>query len=407
MIWSIAWRNVWRNKLRSLIVILAVTLGLYGVLFLIALSNGMVEQKISDAIHNEISHIQLHTPEFMQDNSLKYPINNATAIVDSIRRIQGVVAVTSRVKTAAMASTAATGAGVIVNGIDPQEEMKVTRIYQFINEGTYFEKESRTPLILISKKLASKLKAKTGSKIVVTVQNTSGDLTYGLFRVTGIYKTSNDIFDEPNVFVKRTDLEALTDFDSGETTEIAVLLGKSGDTDAIASQVKQLRPELNVLSWGELSPMLKIMSSIMDTYSYFLLGIILAAMAFGIVNTMLMSILERTRELGMLMAVGMNRRRLFTMIMLETIFLALVGTVVGVGISVLTVQLTAEHGINFTAWAKGFESLGYSALVYPTLYTSFYFGMTALVIITAILSSLYPARKALSLNPAEAVRQET
>ena len=406
MLISIAWRNIWRNKLRSMVVILAVTLGLFGTLFMIALSNGMVEQKISESIHNEISHIQIHNPQFLQDNSLKYSIHNADSIVAIVAKVQGVKGVTSRIKTTAMASTATTGTGVIVNGIDPYSEKQVTEISRLLIDGSYFEKESRTPRILISQKLAGKLKARDGSKIVMTIVNVDGELVYGLFRVIGIYKTSNAMFDEPNIFVLKSDLAILTGYDQRNATEIAVLMDKTEDTNPAVAELEKTLPGLSILPWHVLEPTLNMMSSMMDQFSYFLLGIILAAMAFGIVNTMLMSILERTRELGMLMAVGMNRRKIFIMIMMETIFLAIVGTIVGVTISYTTVAATAKHGINFAAWAEGFEALGYSALIYPTLYASFYVGLGIMVIITAILASIYPARKALRLNPAEAVRHE-
>jgi len=107
------------------------------------------------------------------------------------------------------------------------------------------------------------------------------------------------------------------------------------------------------------------------------------------------------------MAVGMRRRRVFIMIMLETIFLSLTGGLLGMIISVVTIRLTSIKGINFAAWAEGFEAMGYSAHVYPSLYTSIYVGLTILVIITGLLSSIYPARKALKYKPAEAVRADT
>jgi len=156
----------------------------------------------------------------------------------------------------------------------------------------------------------------------------------------------------------------------------------------------------------EIRPFLLGLSSMMDQFSVMLLVIILIALAFGIINTMLMVILERKRELGMLMAVGLGKKSLFMMIMLETIFLTLAGTVIGVIISVTLIETTGINGINFAAYAEGFESYGYNAHVYPSLYLSFYIMLTVLVIITAIVSSVFPARKALKLNPAEAVRED-
>lgn len=406
MIWSIAWRNIWRNKLRSLVVILAVMLGLFGILFMIALSNGMVEQKIDASIHNEISHIQLHLPEFMQDQSLSFSMDSIHRMEAEIAAIPCVKAVSSRIKAMAMASTAATGAGVMINAIDPEKEKNVTKIYQFITEGDYFETVGKSAPIVISKKLSTKLKAKIGSKIVITIQHASGELAYGLFRVSGIFKTSNTIYDEPNIFVKKDDLITLTGYDPSKASEIAILLDNVDNTDIIKSNLKSRYPALSVLSWKELEPILMALSSMMDQMAYFLLIIILIAMAFGIINTMMMAVLERTRELGMLMAVGMNKRKVFLMIMLETIFLSLVGTFAGIAFSAVTIQYTGLKGINFAAWAEGYEAFGYSALVYPALYLDFYIGMTVLVIITAIISSIFPARKALRYNPAAAIRED-
>jgi len=406
MIWSIAWRNIWRNKLRSLIVILAVTLGLFGTIFITALSNGMVEQKIDAAIQNEISHIQIHHPEFMLNNSLDYYIPEADEVLKQISSIEQVENVSSRIKLSAMASTAASGAGIIINGIDPETESTISEIDNSIINGGYFDKPSKSSRILISQKLAEKLKARVGSKIVITTQSTDDELTYGLFRVTGIYKTSNMMFDEPNVFIEKDAISELLSFNENNATEIAVLLKDTKYTDEITDQIAKMYPQDSVMSWKTLQPFLLGLSSMMDQFSYMLLVIILIAMAFGIINTMLMVILERTRELGVLMAVGMNRIRIFSMIMLETIFLSLVGTVVGIAISVSVVELTSSQGINFAAVAEGFESMGYSALVYPIVYTEFYFAITIMVIITAILSSVYPARKALRLNPAETTRED-
>jgi ABC-type lipoprotein release transport system permease subunit len=388
------------------VVILAITIGLFGTLFTIALTNGMVEQKIDASIHNELSHIQIHNPGFIQDVSLEFSIDSAGRKETEIAAMPGVKAVSSRLRSMAMASTAATGAGVMVNAIEPEKEKAVSRIHQCMLEGDYFETVGKSAPVIISKKLSTKLKAKIGSKIVLTMQHTSGELAYGLFRVTGIYKTSNTMFDEPNIFVKKEDLIQLTGYDPDCVSEMTILLDNVELTDSMVDQLKDRFPELSIQTWKELEPLLAGLSAMVDQMAYFLLIIILVAMAFGIINTMMMAVLERTRELGMLMAVGMNKRKVFFMIMSETVFLSLVGTFTGIVAGALTIHFTGISGINFSAWAEGYESWGYSALVYPSLYLDFYFGMTALVILTAIISSIYPARKALRFNPAAAIREE-
>ena len=134
------------------------------------------------------------------------------------------------------------------------------------------------------------------------------------------------------------------------------------------------------------------------------MAIILGALGFGIVNTMLMVVLERTKELGMLMAVGMTRRRVFLMIMYETIFLAVVGALLGELLSLLAISYFTRVGIDLSSVAAGMESVGYAAVTYPMLEAYRYLQITALVVFTAILASIYPAWKALRLHPAEALR---
>jgi ABC-type antimicrobial peptide transport system permease subunit len=140
-------------------------------------------------------------------------------------------------------------------------------------------------------------------------------------------------------------------------------------------------------------------------YAIFML-IILAALAFGIVNTMLMVVLERTKELGMLTAIGMNKKKVFSMIMLESVFMSVIGGIIGILISMLVISLTAKNGINFSQYSEGFEALGYSAHIYPEIAPLFFAEVVVLIIFTGILSAIYPARKALKLDPAEAIRTE-
>jgi putative ABC transport system permease protein len=140
-------------------------------------------------------------------------------------------------------------------------------------------------------------------------------------------------------------------------------------------------------------------------YAFFM-AIILAALAFGIINTMLMVVLERTKELGMLTAIGMNKRKVFSMIMLESVFLSIIGGGTGMIVGWVTVLLTARNGINFAQYAEGMEAFGYSAHVFPEISASFFIMITIMIILTGIISSIYPALKALKLDPAEAIRTD-
>ncbi|MCK4289198.1 MAG: ABC transporter permease [Bacteroidales bacterium] len=410
MIWSISWRNVWRNKLRSLIIIIAVTVGLFGGIISAAFMIGWLEQRTDAAIEYEISNIQLHNPKFLLNEEINFTINNPDKIINEIKTVEGVKAVCKRTKSTAMASTATTGTGIIINGINPAQEKQVTKLYEKLLQGHYFEKDDKIPAV-IGQKLASKLNTSVGSKIVITIANVEGIITYGAFRVIGIYKTSNDMFDEVNVFVRNDELINLISFDKNKTSEIAVALDENKETNKIAEILrKKFNKEITedkfvIQTWIEIQPTLNAMNEMMNYFSFIFQIVILIALAFGIVNTMLMVVMERTHEIGMLMAIGMNKNRIFFMIMLETIFLSIIGGIGGIIISYFVVGYFSIHGINLSIVSEGLNSIGFSSIVYLNIDSQFYIFTALLVVITAIISSIYPARKALKLNPADAVRE--
>jgi len=405
MLITMSWRNIWRNKVRSLVVILAIAIGLIGGIFIAGLTNGIVAQQTENTINNEISEVQIHNPKFLDNMTPKFLIEDVDIKVASIKKLANVTEVCYRTKATAMASTAATGAGVTLNGIIPQNEKLVTDIHTKLVEGHYFEKESKTAQIVIGQKLAHKLKAKLGNKIVMTVQSLGGEMTYALFRVAGIYKTNNSGFDELNVFVRSSNLNPTLGMEANQTNEIAIRTTNLDAAFAVVDNLKPEFPELSVQSWREIRPSLILMMTMMDQFSYWLLIIILFALIFGIINTMLMVIMERKRELGMLMAVGMNKKRVFRMILIETTLLSLTGGLVGLIISYVMVSILGNTGINFASWAEGMEAMGYSAFVYPVISNEFYVVVTILVILTAVIASIWPTRKALKLNPADAIRE--
>ena len=410
MIFIIAWKNVWRNKLRSLIVILSIVIGLLGGLFYLAFSNGMVQNQIGTAIKTEISNIQLHNPEYLVNNEIKYSISEPNKKLEKIRSLENVKAASAKIKSMVMISSAATGTGVSLNGINPNDEIRVSDLSTKLIDGTYFQTKLRNP-IFIGEKLANKLKVKVKSKVVVTTQDLNENITYGSFRVVGIFKTHNTMFDQANAFVIKKDMADLIQYDTTTATEISVLLNHNDLTNETQTQLSSMfadeieTKEITARTWSEINPILRMLNEMTLQFTMIFVVIILVALSFGIINTMLMAIMERVREIGMLMAIGMSKIKVFLMIMLETVFLSLTGGVIGLVLSWIFVSITNRTGIDLSSVAEGLNAIGYSSFIRPELGIFFYFFIGTLVVVTAIFASILPARKALKLKPSEAIRQ--
>ncbi len=245
------------------------------------------------------------------------------------------------------------------------------------------------------------------AKITFSFTKTNGSLGYQTYQVCGIFKTSNTMFDQMSAFVLNSDLASVAGLNDNQYHEASIILNSDTEkTKNFKTKVAAIFKNANVNTWKELAPDAGMMADFMNIYYYIIMGIIFFALAFGIINTMLMSILERIKELGMLMAIGMTKGRVFSMIMLETIFLTLTGSVIGMVIGWVLIKITGKIGINFSSVAEGFEAMGYAAISYPDIEVSFFFGIIVMVICIAILASIIPARKALKLKPVEALRIE-
>jgi len=403
MIPLIAWRNIWRHKIRSLVVILSIAVGLWAGVFMIAFSWGMYKQYMRETVNTQLSHLQLHHPGFEEDHEVQYLLTNNISMMDYIRADDKIKAATARTVSTGMISSPTTATGVTINGIFPEEENKVTQLASRIVEGKYLDNEGRNP-VLIGKKLATKLKVNLKNKIILTFQDTSGEIVAGAFRIAGIYQSKNTTLDEMNVYVRSADLSQLLKIENA-VHEIAILLKDDSNLDVVKDKLKNKFPAVTVRTWKELAPELELVINSFNEYMYIFVGIILLALTFGIINTMLMAVLERIREIGMLMAIGMSRTRIFFMIMLETIYLALVGGPLGLLIGYFFISWTGKVGIDMSMYAEGLSAWGFSSIVYPELESGYYLPLTLMTVFTAVLSAIYPAIRALRLKPAEAIRK--
>ena len=402
---NISWRNIWRNKRRSLVIMTAIALGLCGGLFISAAYMGLMNQTIEESIHTQLSHIQVHHPDFIHDRELRHSIADASNIAEALRNKEEVRAVASRSVTDGMAASAHLSSGVSIRGVHPEEERQTTSFHQQVERGTYFSENGRLPSVVIGQALADDLQANPGSRIVLTFQDTRGEMISASFRVEGIFRATASAYEKGNVFVRARDLAELTGSEES-ITEIAVLLKDEKYLEHIQSALQQEHPGLKVRSWNELAPDLEFVVDYTELSLIWIVAIILLGVSFGILNTILMSVLERTRELGVLLSIGMKKSRVFAMVILETVFLSLTGGAAGFASAYVLIALLQQRGIDLTyIGGEALRDFGFSPILYPELDLGFYIKVTIMIILFAILAAIYPARKAIRLQPAEAVRK--
>ena len=404
MILIMAWRNIWRNKMRSIVIILSIAVGLFAGIAVLALYKGMMKSRIRTVIDAEVNHLQIHDTSFKKDYESRFVINNGDRLLKRITDIPEIKLAVPRGITNGMLSTATGSAGVQINGVVPALEYQASQLNRKVKEGKLFDSTRRNE-IMVGKKLALKFKLRPGSKLVLTFTDTSGNIVSGAFRVAAIYQSNNAPLDERNVYVALSDLNTL--LGSGHAyQEIAILLKNDDDVKAVQQQLRYSFPSYQIESWRELSPETDLLARTTDQYSYIIIIIIMLALAFGIVNTMLMAILERTREIGMMMALGTNRLKIFLLILSETVFLTLAGTPIGIGIGWLATTYFTKHGLDLSGMGKEMmSSFGFGTMVYPEFPADKLGGVLMIVIATAIISCLFPAIKALKLQPVDALRQ--
>ena len=403
---KLGWRNIWRSKLRSLIVIFSIIIGVWGGLLILGIMYGLNNQRMDIAINGYIGNVQIHNEFFLDDYAIKHVINNIDKYEKFLSKDSRVKAYSKRIVLSGMLSNSNGSSGIQVLGVNPSSEKNVTKIYSKLIEGEYF-KSKKNNTILVGKKIADKLNLKLKSKVVVTFQDEKNNLVSLLFRVEGIFRSGNSMFDESNVYVKNQSIrDNLVNFIGFHEMPIVIyenIEDSSLDlTDALKKDLKKIDNTNIIQSWDDIAVELAYANNMISAVLYFFMLIVISGLSFGIINTMLMAVLERKRELGMLMCIGMTRLKIFLMISIETLFLALIALPFGLIFSYFMINYFSVNGIDLSIVAAGLENFGIGTMLYLKLPLNYYYEIGLMIIVITIISSVFPSIRALKINPVEA-----
>ena len=404
MLFKLAWKNVWRNRLRSGIMVAAMVFGLLGVILMVGFVKALTDNMLENAIKYQTAHLQIHNPDFLVNEELDAWLPRADALADAIKDIPGVDGVTVRHVVDGMLASAASTRGVRINGIIVADEVAVTSLEESLVEGRLLPDEGRNP-IMVSQRSAKKLNLRIGSKVVLTFSDLDGEVSGAAFRVCGFFNTPSSGFDESNVYVRRADLTEYTGLN--QSHEIAVRLADGDNVDAVKSDVEEVVGGQGVVQdWGEVQPVLAALKGTMNLSNNIVIGVFVVALGFGIINIMLMSVFERTREFAMLMAVGMTGGKVLRLVVMESLMLGGVGSVLGLAASSLMIAVTGKVGLPFGRMAEGLGAFGVDTVLYPEVSMATYLGTLAMLLVTSVLAALYPARQILKKRLSEALAEK-
>ena len=382
--------------------ILSVVFGILGGIIMIAMSYGLNEERMNNAVETYLSHVQIHNNLFREDYNIKHTINNLDNLEKSLNEDERVVSYTKRIILNGMLSNSNGSYGIQIKGVNPETEKKVTNTHEKLIEGEYFNSK-RDNTILVGKKLADKLNLNLKSKVVITFQDEFNELTSLLYRVEGIFKSGNSRYDESNVFVKNISITKNLPSFSG-IHEIPILLTDIELRSSVKKDLIQLSQNNIVETWDDISKDLAYANEMLAAVLYIFMMIILTGLSFGIVNTMLMAILERKKEIGMLMSIGMNRYKIFLMICFETTFLSMIALPFGLISSYLIVEYYSVVGIDLSIVEAGLENFGVGTRLYLKVPQEQYVVVAIMVFMISIISSIFPSLRALKINPVEATK---
>ncbi len=410
---KLCWKNIWRSKRRSILTINAIGIG---VAFLVLIHNyydAFHETIIQNVVGYQSGHLQISAPGFQQHSQQSIFIANPKPITDWIQKNPETRAWGERVMVRGLLSAAKGSANVAFVGVDPEREKKVTQFAARMVAGQYLDTVQGKG-ILVGKSLADLLGVQLGSKVVALTQGIDGSIGNELFRVSGIFDTQSDS-DQVATFIKIDDARELASMPPGSVHQISVLLNHEKELNRMkADYVAAFPPsegdpgsKSEALTWMEVQKHVMGMIELDKGVNRLLMMIILCVAALGIANSILMSVMERTRECAVMMAIGTTKREVIGMIVMETFMLSSVGVVFGNLLGIAVTSYFTRYGFDLR-WLSNHDLVVNGTLMqtlsYPTVQLHNSVVVTSVILVLSLIVSIIPARHIARMTVVKALR---
>lgn len=398
---QLAWRNLWRNHRRTIIMLSAIILGTWAMIFMTALTRGMVAEMIKDSISAMPGHVQVHQFGYRDDPSIAnlIPISDEELTVEF--DAAGFRGWASRVRVPAVITSERESRGVTLIGVDPAYERDLTFVSYDEVEGRFLEAAGDTGVV-IGRKLAETLETRVGKRIVLMSQDPSNDIADRGFRVVGIFDANVTAFEENFVFVGKSTLQKMLHIED-RVSELVVVGDDYRNVEPVFAKVSSLiNGRAEVSRWTEVDAYMGAMLKVMDGFVLIWIIVIFLALSFGLVNTLVMAVFERVREIGLMLALGMRPIIILGQIIAESLMLLAIGLLLGSALAWASVQ-PMKDGVDLSIVGEGMEMWGMSSVLTPELLLSDVVLANVVVLVLGFLASLSPAWRAAHYEPIEAI----
>ncbi len=397
----LAWRNLWRNHRRTLIMLVTIAVGVWAMIFMTALMRGMVNEMVRDAVRVLPGHVQIHHPAYLDDPNIVNSISVPDAKLLEVLNGPDVVAWTSRVRVPAVVSSARESRSVTLLGIDPVTESRVSFVAGDIVQGRFLE-DGDDDGIIVGRKLIETLETGLGKRIVIMSQDPDNEIADRGFRITGIFDANTEALEEGYVFTGVKAAQAFLGIPD-RVHEVAIVGRDFRQIDGMYEAIANAAgPDFSVLPWTELNSYLGTMLGVMDGFVLVWFVVVFLALSFGLVNTLVMAVFERVREIGLMLALGVKPMIILAQIIVESIWLLFIGALTGNLLAWLTIR-PLRNGIDLSSYADGLEMFGYSTILYPEMTMGDVVTANIVVLSLGIIASLSPAIRASRYQPVDAM----
>ena len=401
VLFMLAWRNLWRNHRRTIIMLSAISVGVWAMIFMTALTQGMVNEMIKDGISSLPGHVQVHHPDYRDDPNINNLIPLPDTKLSEASSATGFEQWATRIKVPAVISSERESRGVTLLGIDPARERDIGFVDYADVDGRFLDSPDDNGIV-IGRKLADKLETEVGKRIVIMSQDPDNDIADRGFRVIGLFDAKTESLEETYVFAGKQTIQKLLKV--GDYVSEAVVIGDDyRNVEPVYSAVQAIFDNSVVVNrWTDLNVYLGTMLTVMEGFVLVWVVVIFLALSFGLVNTLVMAVFERVREIGLMLALGMKPSSILGQIVVESMMLLIIGLVIGNVLAVASIE-PLKSGIDLSIVAKGMEMMGASSVLYPQLRFEDVILANTVVLILGFFASLSPAWRASRYQPVEAI----